>query len=163
LLLYNRADVLSYEKILEITKLSEEQLSNQIQSLLESKLILAIHSQEKAIKAGSSFSLNKEYSNKRTKFRVSAVFQKEATQQEVQKTYVSVERERKVYLEAAIVRIMKSRKVLRHNTLIQEVINQARERFMPNVSMIEKCIEQLIEKEYIERTPNSAEEYSYKV
>ncbi|CAL1292128.1 unnamed protein product, partial [Larinioides sclopetarius] len=160
LLLYKRDDVLSYEEILETTKLSDEQLSKLIKSLLDSKLILASDS-ENTIKSGSSFRLNKEYSNKRTKFRLSAVVQKESTQEEVQKTHVSVERDRKVYLQAAIVRIMKSRKVLRHNALIQEVINQASDRFMPNVSMIEKCIEQLIEKEYIERTPNFTDEYSY--
>ncbi|CAL1292131.1 unnamed protein product [Larinioides sclopetarius] len=160
LLLYKRADVLSYQEILEITNLSDEQLSKLIKSLLDSKLILASDS-ENTIKAGSTFSLNKEYSNKRTKFRISAVVQKESTQQEVQKTHASVERDRKAYLQAAIVRIMKSRKVLRHNILIQEVINQARYRFTPNVPMIKKCIEQLIEQEYIERTQNFTDEYSY--
>ncbi|CAL1289547.1 unnamed protein product [Larinioides sclopetarius] len=160
LLLYERADVLSYGEILENTKLSDEQLSKQIQSLLESKLILATDS-EKPIEADSSFSLNKDYSNKRTKFKLTAVVQKETTQQEVEQTHVSVDEDRKLYLQAAIVRIMKARKVLRHNTLIQEVINQAKNRFVPNVSMIKKCIEALIDKQYIERTPNYPDEYSY--
>lgn len=64
--------------------------------------------------------LNLDYSNKRTKFRITAAVQKESPQ-EVEHTMNSVEDDRKLYLQAAIVRIMKARKVLRHNELIQEV------------------------------------------
>ena len=64
-----------------------------------------------------------KYSNKRTKFRIAGTVQKE-TQQEVEHTHQAVEEDRKMYLQAAIVRIMKSRKVLKHNSLIQEVRNK---------------------------------------
>lgn len=64
--------------------------------------------------------LNLDYSNKRTRFRITAAVQKE-TPQEVEHTMNSVEEDRKLYLQAAIVRIMKARKVLKHNALIQEV------------------------------------------
>jgi secreted PhoX family phosphatase len=67
--------------------------------------------------------LNKDYVNKRSKFRISGAVQKE-TPQEVEQTHVSVEEDRKIYLQAAIVRIMKSRKVIKHNVLIQEVRNE---------------------------------------
>ncbi|KAG8188555.1 hypothetical protein JTE90_007163 [Oedothorax gibbosus] len=159
LLLYESADILPYSEIQENTKLSEEQLVKQIQSLVESKLLLPV--ENNPIDSNGSFSLNKDYVNKRTKFKLTAVIQKETTQQEVEQTHVSVDEDRKLYLQAAIVRIMKARKVLRHNALIQEVINQAKNRFVPNVSMIKKCIEALIDKQYIERTPNSTDEYSY--
>lgn len=56
---------------------------------------------------------------------------------------------------------MKARKIIRHNDLIQEVISQAVNRFSPSVPMIKKCIEALMEKQYMERTSSSAEEYSY--
>lgn len=64
--------------------------------------------------------MNFDYTNKRTRFRITAAVQKE-TPQEVEHTLNSVEEDRKLYLQAAIVRIMKSRKVLKHNALIQEV------------------------------------------
>jgi len=60
------------------------------------------------------------YFNKRTKLRISSTLQKE-TPQEVEQTVNSVEDDRKTYLQAAIVRIMKSRKILRHNQLVNEV------------------------------------------
>lgn len=54
---------------------------------------------------------------------------------------------------------MKSRKSLKHNSLIDEVITQSKQRFTPSVPMIKKCIEILIDKQYLERTSN--DEYSY--
>lgn len=67
--------------------------------------------------------LNMNYSNKKTKFRISAAVQKE-TPQEVEQTHVAVEEDRKIFMQAAIVRIMKSRKVIKHNVLIQEVVKK---------------------------------------
>lgn len=45
--------------------------------------------------------------------------------QEMEQTRSAVDEDRKMYLQAAIVRIMKARKVLRHNALIQEVRNHS--------------------------------------
>lgn len=56
---------------------------------------------------------------------------------------------------------MKARKVISHSSLIQEVLSHAKNRFCPNIQMIKKCIEALIEKGYVERTQSSTEEYSY--
>lgn len=60
------------------------------------------------------------YTNKRTKLRITTALQKD-TPQEIEQTVNSVEDDRKTYLQAAIVRIMKARKVLRHNQLVNEV------------------------------------------
>ncbi|UYV76581.1 CUL2 [Cordylochernes scorpioides] len=159
LLLFESADTLAYRDLRDSTQLSEEQLTKQLQSLVDAKL-LCLNSE--ILGPEATLSLNKAYSNKRTKFKILAVIQKENTQpQEVEQTHTAVDEDRKLYLQAAIVRIMKARKVLRHNTLIQEVINQSKSRFVPSISMIKKCIESLIDKQYIERTPNSADEYSY--
>ncbi|XP_072307283.1 cullin-2-like isoform X1 [Eucyclogobius newberryi] len=107
------------------------------------------------------------FTSKRTKFKITTSLQKDTPQdfvilfQEMEQTRSAVDEDRKMYLQAAIVRIMKARKVLRHNALIQEVINQSKARFNPSISMIKKCIEVLIDKQYIERSQSSADEYSY--
>jgi len=42
-----------------------------------------------------------------------------------------------------------------------QVLSLSDGRFCPTVSLVKKCIETLIERQYLERTPNSTDEYSY--
>jgi predicted transcriptional regulator len=49
------------------------------------------------------------------------------------------------------VRIMKSRQRLSHTHLIGEVIEQVKERFSPDVVLVKKMIEHLIDKGFIAR------------
>lgn len=157
LLLFDKSDTLSYLELQETTKLSDEQFPRYVQSLLDAKLL---NINTESLSPDSTISVNLKYSNKRTKFRIAGTVQKE-TPQEIEATHHAVEEDRKMYLQAAIVRIMKSRKLLKHNALIQEVLSQSKARFAPSVSIIKKCIEMLIDKQYIERTANSTDEYSY--
>lgn len=159
LLPFETSDSLTARDLQESTRLSEDQLFKQLQSLVDARLLTS--PQEGPLCLSTVLHLNKSYSNKRTKFKITAVVQKEAAQQEMEQTHNSVDEDRKLYLQAAVVRIMKARKVLRHNMLVQEVINQAKNRFSPNVTMIKKCIEALIDKQYLERTPNCPDEYCY--
>jgi len=61
------------------------------------------------------------FTHKRTTFCIKSAIQKEIPQEIEQKTINSVENDRKTYLQAAIIRIMKARKTLLHNQLVIEV------------------------------------------
>jgi cullin 4 len=62
-------------------------------------------------------------------------------------------------IDAAIVRIMKSRKTLGHRDLVGEVLNQLK---FPAAGVdIKKRIESLIEREYLERTEGDRSRYNY--
>lgn len=55
---------------------------------------------------------------------------------ESQQVLKDVDEDRKYLIQATIVRIMKARKTLQHQALVNEVVSGVSARFAPNVSMI---------------------------
>ncbi|XP_057293948.1 cullin-2-like [Hydractinia symbiolongicarpus] len=159
LLLFNENCKLSYNDMSNQCQLEEKELRRTLQSVVDVKL-LQNETPDVEDLSKCSFLLNKNFANKRTKFKITAAVQKE-TPQEVEQTHTSVDEDRKMYTQAAIVRIMKARKILKHNILIQEVIDQSRTKFSPTTQLVKKCIEALIEKNYLERVKGARDEYSY--
>jgi len=64
-------------------------------------------------------------------------------------------------IDAAVVRIMKSRKSLDHASLIAETTRQLSMRFQPQPLQIKKRIENLIERDYLERDETDRRVYHY--
>ncbi|KOX79600.1 Cullin-2 [Melipona quadrifasciata] len=161
LLLFEHCDSVQCREAAASLRLSHDQLVKHATSLVDCKILKK--STDGELEEDTILSLNFDYYNKRTKFRITGTLQRDVPHEchDVETTHRSVDDDRKLYLQAAIVRIMKSRKVLRHNQLVQEVLSQSKVTFAPSISMIKKCIEALIDKQYIERTPNNADEYSY--
>ena len=94
---------------------------------------------------------------KRIKF--SAVTRKESAEQK-SVTLAAVTEDRKWEIDAAVVRIMKARKALSHQSLLAEVLSQLAF-FRPNPKVIKRRIEALIDREYLERDPEVANAYRY--
>lgn len=75
------------------------------------------------------------------------VCQAEETKQTTDKVF----EDRYLTLDAQIVRIMKGKKQLRLQDLINEVIEAVQKLFQPEVKAIKAQVESLIEREYLER------------
>lgn len=60
--------------------------------------------------------------------------------QEIEQTQYSVQEDRKLHMQAAIVRVMKARKSLKHNQLIEEVGLIAYSQLMENVEHVKKQV-----------------------
>lgn len=56
---------------------------------------------------------------------------------------------------------MKARKKMKHAQLVSETISQIKTRFNPKVPDIKKCIDILLEKEYLERLEDEENDIGY--
>ncbi|KAF9087137.1 hypothetical protein BGX23_008323 [Mortierella sp. AD031] len=159
LAVFNAGDSFTVAEIRDQTKLIEFELFRVVKSLVEANLLIQSNP-EANVELSTVLRLNMAFSNKRTKLKISGGLQAD-TPQETTATIKAVDEDRRLCIQASIVRIMKSRRVLSHMQLVQEVIEQCKTRFAPNVPMIKKCIEQLLDKQYIERAENSLDRYVY--
>ncbi|XP_004347371.1 Cullin 1 [Capsaspora owczarzaki ATCC 30864] len=159
LLLFNTNDSLTVEAIHQATLLPLPLLGSILAVLVKAKLLNA-EIEDENFAPTTEVSLNFDFKSKRLRVNVNLPLKSEqkAEQEDTQKT---VEEDRKLLIQASIVRIMKTRKVLKHALLMNEVIAQLNNRFKPKIPTIKKCIDILLEKEYLERLPDQNDTYSY--
>ncbi|PHH67752.1 hypothetical protein CDD80_557 [Ophiocordyceps camponoti-rufipedis] len=156
LLLFNEKDAHAYDDIVSATELSTEVLDQALAVLLKAKVLLLFGEGGERLGPGErpgpgkTLNLNYEFKSKKIRVNLNLGGIKETKQEEVE-TNKTIEEDRKLVLQSAIVRIMKARKKMKHTQLMSETIDQIRSRFVPKVGDIKKCIEILLDKEYLER------------
>lgn len=161
---------LTYEEIKELTNIPEADLKRQLQSIAVAprlRLLVKVP-MSKEIQSGDKFKLNDKFKLPTTKVKVltvslgSAKSEKKAERaQEGEEVKANIEEGRKHLVNAAIVRIMKSRQTINHNELVAELVKQLQGRFQPLTVLIKQRIEDLIEKEYLKRDNDQMGVYHY--
>lgn len=81
--------------------------------------------------------------------------------EESKQTQSHVDSDRKHYLDAAIVRIMKAKKELGYEQLKTQTIEAVQDHFVPDVSLIKQRITGLMEQEYLKRDEEDMSKYIY--
>lgn len=163
LMLFNNADGLTYKDIERDTEIPASDLKRCLQSLacVKGKNVLRKEPMSKDISEDDTFYFNDKFTSKLVKVKIGTVVAQKESEPEKQETRQRVEEDRKPQIEAAIVRIMKSRRVLDHNSIVAEVTKQLQARFLPNPVVIKKRIESLIEREFLERDKVDRKLYRY--
>jgi len=159
LLTFNPVDgasqTLTYAQVAERVNLPDEHLKRVLHSLACGKYkVLAKTPMSSRVALTDSFAVNTKFSCPMRKIRVPMASLDESHNPK------RVEEDRTVAIEAAVVRIMKARKALSHQSLLAEVLSQLAF-FRPNPKVIKRRIEALIDREYLERDPEVANAYRY--
>eukprot|EP00753_Platysulcus_tardus_P021034 PLAT8591.1.p1 GENE.PLAT8591.1~~PLAT8591.1.p1 ORF type:complete len:738 (+),score=309.97 PLAT8591.1:37-2250(+) len=159
LLTFNEADTLSYEEIVAATGMEEKELKRTLLSLACGKVrVLRKEPKSRSVAADDVFHFNAALKQKLFRLKISSIQGKE-TAEERRKTKERVFRERQYAVDAAIVRIMKTRKRLAHAVLLSELFEQLR--FPASPADLKRRIGSLIDREYLERDEDDPSVYVY--
>jgi len=156
LLQFNDVDALTLSEIGKNTGLEEGELQRTLQSLSGSKNRILRKGKEEA--DVDTYTYNAKFTSKTKRVKVDSIQVKE-TVEENQETQQRVFQDRQYQVDAAIVRILKARKNMSHTLLVADIYGQVKFPLKP--VDIKKRIESLIDREYIERDKDNAQQYVY--
>ncbi|KAK9451569.1 Cullin family-domain-containing protein [Limtongia smithiae] len=144
-------DTLTYESIRTATGLDDRELTRTLQSLACGKIrVLHKSPRGKDVNPGDKFKVNLKFEERAFRLRINQIQLKE-TPEENKDTHDQVMRDRQYEIQACVIRILKTKKTIKHVELIQQVIDQTKSRGTLDLADIKKNIEKLIEKDYMER------------
>lgn len=135
---------LAYEQIATGTGLQGGDLDRTLQSLACGKArVLTKHPKGREVKPTDTFTFNKTFTDPKYRVKINQIQLKE-TKEENKATHERIAQDRRFETQAAIVRIMKSRKSMGHAELVAEVINLTKKRGSVEPAAIKKEIERLV-------------------
>ncbi|KAH9626689.1 hypothetical protein KSS87_021588 [Heliosperma pusillum] len=150
-------DRLSYSEIATQLNLADEDLVRVLQSLSCAKYkILIKDPSSRTVTNTDHFSFNSNFTDRMRRIRIPL-----PPVDERKKVVEDVDKDRRYAIDASIVRIMKSRKVLGYQQLITECVEQLSRMFKPDFKAIKKRIEDLITRDYIERDKENPQLFRY--
>eukprot|EP00095_Tigriopus_kingsejongensis_P003490 maker-scaffold875_size86197-snap-gene-0.15 protein:Tk03490 transcript:maker-scaffold875_size86197-snap-gene-0.15-mRNA-1 annotation:"PREDICTED: cullin-4B-like" len=159
LMAFNTVDELGYPELQLVTNIEASELKRTLQSLACGKArVLQKTPRGKDVDEKDKFFFNKDFTHQLFHIKINQVQMKE-TNEEQKATEERVFQDRQHQIDAAIVRIMKMRKTLSHTMLINELFEQLK--FPVKPQDLKKRIESLIDRDYMERDKENANQYNY--
>ncbi|EGF83770.1 hypothetical protein BATDEDRAFT_84491 [Batrachochytrium dendrobatidis JAM81] len=152
LLLFNDSLSLTVGECEQLTKIKLAEIFKTIKVFADMKLLLVDNDKIDSLSVDTVVTLNTMFTSKRLRIKVTSGPTPTEQRHELDTTRKAVDEDRRHFLQATIVRIMKARTKLSHSGLIQEVMEQSKSRFTPSTILIKRCIEQLIEKQFLDRS-----------
>ncbi|KAF5369550.1 hypothetical protein D9758_002557 [Tetrapyrgos nigripes] len=152
LIQYNKHDTLSLQELMTVTSIPQQLLTQVLELLVKAKILINEETEQ--------YDLNPNFKSKKIRVNLNQPIKAEV-KTETSEVLKNVDEDRKYAIQATIVRIMKARKTMKNQQLIQEVIAQISHRFTPKITDIKKAIETLLEKEYIERVDGERDTFAY--
>jgi len=163
LLQFNENAELEFGTLLANTDIPRDEAVRHLLSLTTSKARVLLKSRKGTdIADKDKFKVNSSFKHKMRRVAVPTIAMKSvAPEGGAHAVPKAVVEDRKHMVDAAIVRVMKTRQELSHTDLIAEVTHALRSRFVPKPADIKKRIENLIERDYLERTEEDRARYRY--
>lgn len=106
-------------------------------------------------------SVNADYKSSLFRNKITVLVSKQTKDKEGVRVQEKVEDFRRYEIEAAVIKVMKARRTIDHNTLQQETCKLLMHKFNPDVAAIKVRIEQLIVRGFIERDENDKRIFKY--
>ncbi|DAZ99781.1 TPA: hypothetical protein N0F65_001290 [Lagenidium giganteum] len=145
LLLFNKTNILSEGEIHQQTNIPYQELRHHLASLVKAKLL---HSS--GDDTNPTYELNLQFTSRKLRFTVTPSSPVE-TPKVMKMTTREVEEDRKMALQAAIVRVLKTRRDTLLSQLQMEVVEMLHNQFTPSSAVINQNVEILVQKEFLRR------------
>eukprot|EP00943_MAST-04B_sp_MAST-4B-sp1_P004546 g4546.t1 len=164
LLLFNRWDAQSPTGVAQALKMSLNDLNKQLMPLVfgKYKILKTVNEGVEGPKLQSSerVCVNHHFSEKQKRIRIPLAIAK-TSDKERDDTTGDVRERRKHQMEATIVRIMKAKEKIKHDDLVTETIKMLKPLFQASADILEPRIEDLISRDYLERSDDDPNLYEY--
>eukprot|EP01088_Endostelium_zonatum_P001036 TRINITY_DN11302_c0_g1_i1.p1 TRINITY_DN11302_c0_g1~~TRINITY_DN11302_c0_g1_i1.p1 ORF type:complete len:816 (-),score=187.13 TRINITY_DN11302_c0_g1_i1:7-2454(-) len=156
---FERTGSLNFNEIKQIVGTEEKELKRGLWSLSCGKLrILTKEPKGSEIGEEDVFTWNEKFRHKMYRIPANAI-QITETAEENDKVKKEIAQDRQYQIDAAVVRVMKTRKQLAHANLMSELITQCK--FPLKNAEVKKRIESLIDRDYLERDKKDPNVYIY--
>ena len=154
LMLFNTHDNVSFDTIKSMVGMQREDLHRVLKTLCSASVRILRVSKEHKL-----FSFNKAFSLKLFRIKLASWLGSKEAKEKRDATNEKVWESRQYQIDACLVRMMKTRKTLKHNDLVAECARLVK--FPVEPVRIKKRIESLLDREYIKRDGSDSSTYHY--